>query len=133
MKKRGQLNQIFVFIFIAIVIALLFLFGSDMIKKVFNFGKDVETKKFVDDLEKQFELVKTYNIGSRVSLEDIQVPKQVEEICFYEGKFSVQADKLSNRTVPYLRTGLASGCVSSLEDLTAEKKIVGSETIVLVK
>ena len=131
MRKRGQLNQVFVFIFIAVVIALLFLFGSNLIVKVFHFGKDVETEKFIQDLKQQIELVHTYNLGSKISLDKIKVPKQVREICFENKKIIVKTEKKDREEkIVFLMSSL--GCVNTLEGVIAEKKIIG-ETFVLVR
>ena len=132
MKKRGQVEQIFIFVFIAVVIALLFLFGSDAIVKVFRLGKDVETEKFIQDLKQQIELVHTYNIGSKVSLENIEIPDQVREICFEDYKIIVKTKEKRTERIDILKSDLDPTCVKSLDGIIAEKKIIG-ETFVLVR
>ena len=132
MKKRGQIEQIFIFVFIAVVIALLFLFGSDAIVKVFSLGKDVETEKFIQDLKQQIELVHTYNIGSKVSLENIKIPDQVREICFEDYKIIIKAKEERTENIDILQSDIDPPCVNSLDGIIAEKKIIG-ETFVLVR
>ena len=132
MEKRGQTEQIFIFVFIAVVIALLFLFGSDAIVKVFRLGKDVETDKFIQDLKQQIELVHTYNIGSKVYLDNIEMPQQVKEICFEDYEIIVKAKEKRTERIDFLRSDLDPTCVRSLDGIIAEKKIIG-ETFVLVR
>src|SRR3989344_8226081 len=106
MKKRGQTQQVFIFIFSAVVIALLFLFGSNLVVKVVNFGKDVETEKVIQDLKQQIELVNSYNIGSSVSFKDIQIPKQVKEICFENRKLIIETEETREEEILFLRSTL---------------------------
>ena len=112
MEKRGQTQQVFIFIFAAVVIALLFLFGSNLVVKVVNFGKDVETEKFIQDLKQQIELVNSYNIGSSVSFKDIQIPKQVKEICFENRKLIIETEETREEEILFLRSTLV--CVKNL-------------------
>jgi len=129
MDKRGQLQLVFTFLFIAILIALLFLFGSDQIKKIFNFGKEVEVERFASDLKQQILLVNSYNMGSKVALDKISKPKEVTEVCFSNGKILVKGKNTKTVLISVLQSQL--GCVRTLKDVTAEKRI-SSESFVRV-
>src|SRR3989338_977459 len=109
MDKRGQLQLVFTFLFIAILIALLFLFGSDQIKKIFNFGKEVEVERFASDLKQQILLVNSYNIGSKVALDKISKPKEVTEVCFSNGEILVKGKNTKTVQISVLRSDV--GCV----------------------
>lgn len=81
MNKRGQTEQIFVYIFAIIVTALILYFGIKGIIYIIHIGGGVETANFITDIKSAAQ--KNYDLGytSRTSKE-LLVPKNLETICF---------------------------------------------------
>jgi len=81
--KRGQIaGQPIIFIFIAIVIAILLFFGVRVILNSRNLADEMNVESFFLEIEEQIQ--ETYNLdyGSRVSLKKISVPVSLKEVCF---------------------------------------------------
>lgn len=81
MKKRGSIDQVFVYIFALVVAALIIGFGYYVITKVMNLGKEVETIKFKQDLEKNINLYYDFAPGTSANLQ-IRVPSGIKAVCF---------------------------------------------------
>lgn len=81
MKKRGAIDQIFVYIFALIVAALIIGFGYYIITNVLKLGKEVETIKFKQDLEKNINLYYDFAPGTSANVQ-IRVPDGIKAVCF---------------------------------------------------
>jgi len=116
--KRGISNQIFYYIFAVIVIAFILAFGSDIINKVFSYEGDVGVATFKQDIERKMNLVYDLNSGSTISLEDVNVPRTVEEICFKNGGFEVNGEF---KRIDYVKVN-ENFCVNKLNNIILKKE-----------
>src|SRR3989344_8264016 len=88
MEKRGQVQQLFVYIFALVVAAMIIGFGYYVITNILNLGKEVETATFKKDLEKQIGLFYTYAPNTNGNIQ-IRTPSGIKGICFInEGEVS---------------------------------------------
>ncbi len=81
MKKRGQLEQPFIYIFALIVIAFILFFGFNAIKKVMKLGETVSAVQFKIELEKEINHIYYLDTGSRGEV-SLNVPVDFKYICF---------------------------------------------------
>lgn len=84
-RKRGQIiGMPFVFIMIAIMMALVLYFGFNSLSDFFQ-AKDVtQVSKFVLDFENDVEVVYNYDVGSAKKFKSIGLPNAVTHVCFYD-------------------------------------------------
>lgn len=82
MKKGQLMSQPLIYLFYAIVAILILFFGIKVIFGVKDTGEKVEFESFVIDLEEKVNLVYHDSYGSSLSLDDLQVPNVVKEVCF---------------------------------------------------
>ncbi len=90
---KGQLETIFVWIFVALVAVLVFVYGIKMVKNITNLGEDVKTVKFFQDFEKKVNEFYYLDEGSQKT-ESFWVPSWVESVCFRgtSGSFNPKFD-----------------------------------------
>jgi len=89
MMKKGQiLGQPIMYIFFAIVAVLILGFGIKMAVDLKDFGDDVTSKVFFEDIEKKINSVYSDSYGSVVSLNDLKIPSEFREICFLDSSES---------------------------------------------
>ena len=101
---KGQLETIFVWIFVALVAVLVFVYGIKMVKNITDLGEDVKTTKFFQDFEKRVNEFYYLDEGSQKT-ESFWVPAWVEYVCFRgSGDFNIQFDKTTQIFVD-LNTG----------------------------
>ena len=81
MKKRGQLEQPFIYIFALVVIAFIIFFGFSAIRKVTKLGESVSTVTFKSELEKQVNHFYYMDTGSRGEV-SLDVPLNFKYVCF---------------------------------------------------
>lgn len=81
MNKRGQTEQIFVYIFALVVAALIIGFGYYAITNLLNVGKQVETIKFKEDFEKEMKIYYSYAPGTNAYVR-LSVPSGIKAVCF---------------------------------------------------
>lgn len=82
--KKGQTETIFIWIFIAVVAGLIFIFGFKMIKNITNTGEDVVVVKFFQNFEKKVNDFYYLDEGSQ-GRESFNLPSWVEKVCFRKG------------------------------------------------
>lgn len=88
MKKRGIVNQVFVYIFVAIVIALVVLFGFNQIWGILRISEKAKYVDFKLNLEKSAESIFVKSPGSLVeyskmsSKKPLVLPKSIKKVCF---------------------------------------------------
>ncbi len=95
MIKKGQLiGQPFVYIFLLIVAAVVLFLGIKVLANVLQLGESVGYNEFVNDLKKAENEVYSDSFGSTLSLENINVPSFISEICFLD-RYRTQSINLS--------------------------------------
>ncbi|MBT4334747.1 hypothetical protein HOD61_02930 [archaeon] len=81
--KRGQvMGQPIIFVFYAIVAILVLFLGFKWVVNVSDQGNEAEYVIFMNNLESEIERIASYNSGSTILLDELRIPKGVEEICF---------------------------------------------------
>jgi len=83
MNKRGQIQQVFFYIFAIIVTAFILFLGIRGIYYLMETGSSVETVNFRININSQIKTNYNYNIGS-VTEEDIFTPANLDVICFID-------------------------------------------------
>jgi hypothetical protein len=93
MKKGQLMSQPFIYIFYAIVGILILFFGIKVIINLQETGDSVEYATFVSRIQENVEKVYHDSYGSTISLEKINVPSFITEVCFV-GEY--QVDQIQN-------------------------------------
>lgn len=86
MNKKGQIQQLFIYIMAIIVIGFLVLFGYRMIDKLFNQKCDVEQQSFYTQLGQDLGRSTRYD---SISEGKLTKPCNYEQICFVDKKFFI--------------------------------------------
>lgn len=81
MKKRGQMDQIFVYIFLVVVAGLILIFGYRGIQQVIHTGEDVEFVKFLTEFRKETDKYYYLAEGSMKKV-SLRVGFGIKEVCF---------------------------------------------------
>ena len=87
------MSQPLIYIFYGIVAVLILFFGIRAIVGLQDTGELVEYKTFVSEIESKIEKVYHDSYGSTISLDGINVPNFITEVCFI-GEY--QANKISD-------------------------------------
>jgi hypothetical protein len=82
MKKGQLMGQPIMYLFYAMVGAMILFFGIKVIIGLQETGEDVEYASFISDLRKSVETVYSDASGSTYGLEKITIPGEINEICF---------------------------------------------------
>lgn len=77
-----MMSQPIMYIFYALVAALILFFGVRVIFDTKDSAEKVEFEVFVNDLKQKINTVYQDSYGSTISLESLTVPKTVKEVCF---------------------------------------------------
>ena len=85
MEKRGQTQEVFVWLFVLVVAASILFFGIKLIKKSEGLKDDVLAVKFFNDLDKKLKQYYFLDKGSS-GQENFLLPGDVEEVCFINPK-----------------------------------------------
>ena len=93
MKKGQLMSQPIIYVFYAIVGILILFFGIRVIINLQETGENVEYRTFVSNIQGNVEKVYHDSYGSTISLDKINVPSFIPEVCFV-GEY--QADKIQN-------------------------------------
>ncbi len=80
------MGQPIMYLFYAIVGAMILFFGVNVIMGLQETSEDVQYVSFIGDLEKSVRTVYSDARGSTYGLEEITVPKGIDEVCFV-GKY----------------------------------------------
>jgi len=80
------MSQPFMYIFALLVIGFILVFGFLQVRKVLDFGKDVEEVKFENDLQKIVDRVYSLSPGSStlVDKKDLLLPSTLDGLCFVD-------------------------------------------------
>jgi len=76
------MGQPIIYLFYAIVAAMILFFGVRVIIGLQDTGDDVEYASFISDLNKAVDAVYNDASGSTYGLEKLTIPKDIVEICF---------------------------------------------------
>lgn len=82
MKKGQIMGQPIIYLFYAIVGAMILFFGINVIMGLQETGEDVQYASFIGDLKTSIRSVYSDASGSTYGLEEITVPSGIDEICF---------------------------------------------------
>ena len=80
MKKAQLMGQPIIYIFFALVAAMILFFGIRVILNTQDAAEKVEFESFVNDLQRKVNTVYQDSYGSVISLNDIIVPKKITEL-----------------------------------------------------
>ena len=91
--SKGQLQIIFIWIFVALVAVFVFIYGIKMVSNITNLGEDVRAAKFFQDFEKRVNEFYYLDEGSQKT-ESFLVPGWAEYVCFRgDGDFNIKFDE----------------------------------------
>lgn len=82
-------QQVFIFIFALILMALVLVFGIKNLLLVTTTAEKVETLSFVEDLKKEVQTYYNFDVGSTKYL-TLSVPADVNQICFFNNQLPLQ-------------------------------------------
>ena len=68
MNKKAITQQVFIYIFIMLVVALILIFGVKLIKQTTDLGKSVDISVFKKDLDNSVQQIYTYSARSSQNL-----------------------------------------------------------------
>ena len=95
------MSQPFVYIFAVLVIGLILVFGFGQVKKLLDFGNDVEDIKFQQDLQKLVDDTYTLAHGSSALIDRSKLvpPSSIRGLCFIDATRAVDVSKIPFRDV----------------------------------
>lgn len=105
MNKRGQMQQVFFYIFAIIVTALILFLGIKGIYYVKTTGSEVEITNFITDIKSATQ--KNYNLGfGSVTSKELFTPSELTLVCFLDPEkridFSVISDPALKQKISLL-------------------------------
>lgn len=137
MKKAQLMSQPFYYIFIIIVIALILIFGFNMINNLIKTQEKAKFIEFKTDFKSSVESVYVKNPGTKISF-SLLLPKDAGKVCFEKSQNTVKIssdskyfasfneDKLThNKPNPY--------CIKAIGqklNFILENKILNSKTYI---
>ena len=83
MKRKGEVQQVFIYLMVIIVVGAVFLLGYSMITKIMEKQCDVERVTFVKELESNLEKYSSRGYSNTV---EIKAPCDYELLCFVKSK-----------------------------------------------
>lgn len=143
MQKKGVSDQLFIYIFILVVIGLVFIFGIKQINNVRELNDKATYVEFKSEFVNAVDNVYNKNKGTRVtystqsSNKPIMLPNNVKRISFEtaNGKVKVVSSDKSYEsfTVDHLRTNLNYLENRNGLSFVLENEVEEGETVVLLK
>ena len=112
MNKRGQIQQVFFYIFAIIVTAFILFLGIRGIYYLMETGSGVETANFKININSQIKTNHNYNLGS-VTEEDIFTPANLDIICFIDPDVNLDFSIIKDNIVRQKISGLVKTGASS--------------------
>ncbi len=103
--KKAQTQQIFIFLFIGIVVSLTIVFGYKYIKNITKQGEELSLTLFQEDLQTKINAV-AQNYGE-VDIVKLELPKKYEIICFVDESY-INGEEL-NSDYPLIDSSVNSG------------------------
>jgi hypothetical protein len=107
--KKGGVDQTFVYIFVVIVIALIFLFGFNMIRRLDSLNEKTIYATFKSDFTEAVDNVYYKNEGSVLVFDEtsnnkpLVLPKSIKGVCFETGRVKLGAVEYDDFNVDKLR------------------------------
>ena len=94
MNKKGQLlEKPFMFLFITIVGALVFIFGIYLVKSLMQTSDCAQVGLFVNDLRKNVDRYYNFDFGSSTKI-SLRLPNSIEYVCFKNNNEDLDKAKL---------------------------------------
>lgn len=145
MKKRGQLDQPFVFIFAIVAIGLIVLFGLKYIGKTNELTEKAKYAQFKLDLQAAATNVYNKNPGTLLTFspassnKPLTLPAGIPELCFQVAggntKVILASAKYPDFTIRNLQPARNNLCISTRNQqfsFTLENKLSNKETLVII-
>lgn len=135
MKRKGQMQQVFIYLMTMIIVGLIILIGYKAIGGLINKGCDVEVNTFQKTLESY--IVKHSSYGS-MHKETLNVPCSYRQICFVDTDDIINSNYKDNSDNLIIESSVKSGIEQNIflvsDKVTVpfgfmEKIIVGTEDI----
>lgn len=99
---RGQVQQVFIYILVIIVVGLIMLMGYNAMSDFINKGEDIKLVNLQTDLENFAERHTSYGT---VKIEELTVPSGINEICFLNN--SANPENIENTIIKqYASSGI---------------------------
>lgn len=114
--KKGIASQVFIYIFVMIVIALILLFGFKQVSNLKNLGEKSIYISFKSDFTKAVDNVYYLNKGSVVVFSEssrnkpLGIPNNINKICFENSKVVLNTEEYDNFIVENL---YGSECINT--------------------
>ena len=144
-KKSGQLDQPFVYIFVLVVLAFVVLFGVKYIGKTNELGDQASYLQFKSGMKDAASMVYTKNPGtfltfSRTSAnKPLTLPKGIKEACFQDlgvkSKILLNSNKYADFTITSLSPAEQALCIpiqNQQLSFSLENKVINQETFVII-
>ncbi|MBS3155741.1 hypothetical protein J4413_00710 [Candidatus Woesearchaeota archaeon] len=143
MQKRGVSSQVFIYIFVIIVVGLVFLFGFQQINKLNRLNEQAVYVEFQSEFRQSIENVYNKNEGTVMTFSSfssnkpLRLPSSIKSISFEEknGEINViPSDVKYNRfTVDKLKTTVSNIRTNGEISFVLENNIIDGETKVILK
>ena len=120
--KKGVIDQVFIYIFVIIVIALVLLFGFKQVTNLKNLSEKTTYTVFREDFKKAVNDIYYKNEGSAVVFSKISknkplsLPSEIKKVCFENEKVVINSEKYYNFTVDNLITSV--DCINVNNELS---------------
>lgn len=103
--RKGIASQVFIYIFAAIVIAMILFFGFKQAVNLKNLAEKSSYVAFKSDFTKAVDSAYYLNKGSVISFEKssrnkpLDIPKEIKKICFENSRVMLNSEKYQDFTV----------------------------------
>ena len=87
--QKGMSQQVFIFIFALIMMALVLIFGVRQLFVVTDTATTVETLSFVEDFKQEVQAYTNFDVGSSKQVK-LSLPSGVNQICFFNTQQPIQ-------------------------------------------
>ena len=120
--RKGIVSQVFIYIFVVIVMAMIIFFGFKQIVNLDNLQEKSNYVTFKTDFENAVDDIYYKNPGSKMVFsmssrnKPLDLPKNVEQVCFNGEEVSFKPDKIySNFNVEHLSSLGGNSCFDVID------------------
>ena len=136
--KKGAIDQVFIYIFVMIVIAFIIFFGFKQITNLNKLSEKSNYAVFKSDFSKAIDNVYYMNKGSTLVFsrdsrnKPLALPKDIKKVCFEDNKVSLNSIQYANFTVEHLNGDLCMDVVNGALSFRLENSVESQEVKVKV-
>lgn len=125
--RRGAIDQVFIYIFVVIVIGFIMFFGFKQIANLNKLSEKSNYAVFKSDFSKAVDDVYYMNKGSILTFsresrnKPLALPKEIKKVCFKNNKVLLNSEKYNDFTVEHFVPASEDLCINVVNGLISFK------------